>query len=218
MLNKGLMFAFEGVDGSGKTSTMQLVAEELRLKGYDVLTTCEPTKNDFGLKIRELLFNSGEISSLAEFFLFLADRAEHIKTIINPALEQGKIVLCDRFILSTVVYNLYKDMNENTQVWLREIKQNSFFLSYYYFNSYNLRNIIFDIEPKIAKQRILERGLLNRYDELDINKLSVLRQDYLNIVVFEHGFCKLVNAEQPQEEVVKDVIEYIENEVKQCKD
>lgn len=61
MNNKGLMFCFEGVDGSGKSSTLKLVAEQLRKQGYDVVETCEPTKTDFGNKIRNLLFESGEI-------------------------------------------------------------------------------------------------------------------------------------------------------------
>ncbi|MBR6098162.1 dTMP kinase [bacterium] len=108
MKNKGLFITFEGVDGCGKTTQMNLLAEYLKDKGYEVILTREPGAKGLGEKIREILLHyDGEVSSRAESFLFLADRAQHIDKIINPAVEFGEIVLCDRHTDSTIAYQGY---------------------------------------------------------------------------------------------------------------
>lgn len=101
----GKFFIFEGVDGSGKSTTMKKVAENLTKKGYDVFVTAEPTYSDIGRCFRDLALEKG-IDPLTELYLICADRNEHIIKEINPAIEQGKIVLCDRFYLSTLAYQV----------------------------------------------------------------------------------------------------------------
>ncbi len=105
-MKKGLFITFEGPDGSGKTTQIKLLADYLRQKGFDVVLTVEPGGTEVGQKIRDILL-AGEkvnISAWAETFLFLASRAELVSKVIKPALEEGKVVICDRFFDSTVVY------------------------------------------------------------------------------------------------------------------
>lgn len=107
-MEKGLFITFEGCDGCGKTTQLELLARYLQGKGYDVIVTREPGAKGLGEKLREILLNyDGEVSSNCESFLFLADRAQHIDTIVKPAIDAGKIVLCDRHIDSTAAYQGY---------------------------------------------------------------------------------------------------------------
>ena len=100
---QGLFITFEGPDGCGKTTQMKLLAEYLEKKGEEVVLTREPGGKGLGEKVREILLNyDGEVSDRCESFLFLADRAQNIDIIVNPAVKAGKIVLCDRHIDSTV--------------------------------------------------------------------------------------------------------------------
>jgi dTMP kinase len=102
-----MFVTFEGPEGSGKTTLIQALADRLRIAGKTVLVTREPGAGEFGTQVRRLLLESGDITTLAELFLFLADRAEHIEKVVKPALKRGEIVLCDRHADSTVVYQGY---------------------------------------------------------------------------------------------------------------
>ena len=97
-MKKGYFITFEGIDGCGKTTQMDLLADYLRDElDIAVVETREPGSIGLGQKIRELLLNyDGEVSSQSEMFLFLADRAQNINNIVNPAIQAKKIVLCDR--------------------------------------------------------------------------------------------------------------------------
>jgi dTMP kinase len=102
-----VFITFEGPEGAGKSSVANILARWLRDKGQEVATTREPGGSHFGPKVRSILLEEGELSAEAELFLFLADRAEHVSKLIRPWLEEGKVVLCDRFSDSTVVYQGY---------------------------------------------------------------------------------------------------------------
>lgn len=104
----GLFVAFEGIDGAGKTSQAHLTAIALRELGHTVTATREPGGTHLGKRVRSTLLDPNvSISAPAELLLYLADRAEHVTTIINPALIKGEIVICDRFSDSTVAYQGY---------------------------------------------------------------------------------------------------------------
>ena len=105
-MKKGLFITFEGLDGSGKTTQIKLLDDYLREKGFDVVNTIEPGGTEIGGKIRNILLDKGNLgmSHKTETFLFLASRAELASKIIAPALREGKIVICDRFFDSAVVY------------------------------------------------------------------------------------------------------------------
>jgi dTMP kinase len=96
---------FEGLDGSGKTTQLRLVAERLRDDGLEVLETREPGGTVLGERIRELVLHAaGEVAPWAEAALFAASRAQHVADVIRPALEQGQVVLCDRYVDSSLAY------------------------------------------------------------------------------------------------------------------
>lgn len=101
---RGLLIVFEGIDGTGKTTQIKLLAEKLFKKGYDVVATREPTDGQYGKKIRELYANRQACSPEEELRLFLEDRREHVRELIAPALAAGKIVLTDRYYFSTAAY------------------------------------------------------------------------------------------------------------------
>lgn len=107
-MNRGLFITFEGADGCGKTTQLNLLEKYLKDKGLDVIVTREPGAKGLGEKFREILLNyDGLVSDRCESFLFLADRAQNIDTIVKPAVSSGKIVLCDRHIDSSVAYQGY---------------------------------------------------------------------------------------------------------------
>lgn len=107
-MQKGLFITFEGADGCGKSTQLNLLKDYLKQKGFDVILTREPGGKGMGEKIRELLLHfNGYVSPKCEAFLFLADRAQNIDTIVKPAVKAGKIVLCDRHIDSTIAYQGY---------------------------------------------------------------------------------------------------------------
>lgn len=101
-----MFITFEGIEGSGKSTALNLLAEHLQNKGYSVLTTREPGGCSLGRRLRALLLDArnDSLRSRAELFLFLADRAQHVGEIIRPALDEGQIVLCDRYVDSTLAY------------------------------------------------------------------------------------------------------------------
>ena len=106
MANKrhGLLIVFEGIDGTGKSTQITLLETFLIQQGYQVTTTREPTLGPYGQRIRDLYQNRHEVSLEEELELFLLDRREHVATVIAPSLERGRIVLCDRYFLSTAAY------------------------------------------------------------------------------------------------------------------
>jgi dTMP kinase len=93
--------------GGGKSTALSALAARLRDHGFEVLTTREPGAGSFGRQIREILLHGEELDPKAELLLFLADRANHVASIIRPALAEGNVVLCDRYADSTVVYQAY---------------------------------------------------------------------------------------------------------------
>jgi len=104
MGKKGMLIAFEGIDGTGKTTQIRLLAEDLRSRGLIVVETREPTDGRYGQKIRELYKNRNSVTPEEELALFLADRREHVATLIAPALAAGQTVLTDRYYFSTAAY------------------------------------------------------------------------------------------------------------------
>jgi dTMP kinase len=103
---KGLFISFEGVDGCGKSTQLRFLGEYLKEKGFDLLFTREPGGCVIAEKIRGLLLDveNSEMDAKTEALLYAAARAQHVAQVIRPALEAGKIVLCDRFIDSSLAY------------------------------------------------------------------------------------------------------------------
>jgi dTMP kinase len=100
----GLFVVIEGIDGTGKSTQLHLLAEKLQQLGYAVVSTREPTDGPYGRKIRELFVDRQAVSQEEELELFIADRDQHVQEVIKPALADGCVVVCDRYYLSTVAY------------------------------------------------------------------------------------------------------------------
>jgi dTMP kinase len=99
-----MFITFEGLDGSGKTTQTELLAAHIRETGREVVTTREPGGTPLGEQIREVLLHSDEASPWAEAALFAAARAELVERVIEPALERGAVVVCDRYLDSSLAY------------------------------------------------------------------------------------------------------------------
>src|SRR5262249_59478760 len=99
-----MFVTFEGLDGSGKTTQVERLAERLRAEGRDVVATREPGGTALGEQIRQLVLHGGHVAPWAEAALYAASRAQHVEEVIRPALERGAVVLCDRYVDSSVAY------------------------------------------------------------------------------------------------------------------
>ena len=103
---RGIFITFEGIEGSGKTTLMDLVAHALREKGFDPLLSREPGGTDLGIALRNVLLDPGVagMEAVTELMLFGADRAQHVAEVVRPTLEAGGMILCDRFSDATLAY------------------------------------------------------------------------------------------------------------------
>ncbi len=103
-MGKGRLIAFEGIDGTGKSTQIAMLADVLRQEGLAVVATREPTDGVYGQRIRQLYQARDSVSRQDELDLFLADRREHVARLIAPGLAQGKVILTDRYYFSTAAY------------------------------------------------------------------------------------------------------------------
>lgn len=103
-MNRGRLIVFEGLDGCGKSTQIERLADALRARGCDVVLTREPTDGEYGRRIRRNAQGDTEISPEEELRWFMEDRRGHVREVLRPALAAGRIVLCDRYYLSTVAY------------------------------------------------------------------------------------------------------------------
>jgi dTMP kinase len=114
-----MFFSFDGIDGTGKSTQMELFTEFLRGAGHDVLTCRDPGGTMLGERLREILLHKAEIplSGCAEMLLYMASRAQLVDQVIRPALTQGRVVVCDRFLLANVVYQGYAGGLDVDDLW-----------------------------------------------------------------------------------------------------
>jgi dTMP kinase len=102
--DRAMFVTFEGLDGSGKTTQVELLAARLEAEGRDVVATREPGGTELGEQIRGLVLHGGHVVPWAEAALYAASRAQHVEEVIRPALGRGAVVLCDRYVDSSVAY------------------------------------------------------------------------------------------------------------------
>jgi dTMP kinase len=105
MARRGFLLALEGIDGCGKSTQAKLLAAALQARGLNVVLTCEPTESSQGREIRAYFQGNGrDLTAKEELNLFMSDRREHVEEVITPALEEGKLVITDRYYYSSVAY------------------------------------------------------------------------------------------------------------------
>ena len=198
---RGYFITFEGADGCGKTTQLKLLAEYLTNKGLEVVITREPGAKGLGEKVREILLNyDGEVSDRCESFLFLADRAQHIDMIINPAIAQGKIILCDRHTDSSVAYQGYgRGLSIERINMLNDLAVNG---------RYPDMTLVFDIDVETSMKRVGEEK--DRMESAGMEFFNRVRNGYLEIAKHEPDRVKVLDARKSIEEINKDVIELIE--------
>ena len=199
-MQKGLFITFEGADGSGKTTQLNNVKAFLEQKGFDVVVTREPGALEIGQKIRNiLLHHDGIVADRCEMFLFLADRAQHVETFIKPAIEEGKIVLCDRHVDSTIAYQGYgrgqdiqllKDLNKMAVNGLTPDL-----------------TLVFDVSTEVAQESVGSET--DRMESAGIEFHKKVRNGYLELQKQECDRIKLVNANNSIEKVFEDTKEIV---------
>jgi dTMP kinase len=191
----GLFVTFEGGEGAGKSTVLARVASILRQDGRKVLTTREPGSGEFGAAVRQLLLHSGEIPPRSELLLFLADRANHVSTVIKPALARGEVVLCDRFADSTMVYQaMVRGLDRDFVV-----AGNRFAVG----DTWPSRTYLLDIETELGLKRA-KGG--DRLDAMPLAFHQAVRQGFLELAQQEPDRWLLVDASQPSDTVLEVVL------------
>lgn len=197
---KGLFITFEGADGCGKTTQINLLKEYLENKNYEIITTLEPGGSDIGKKLRQiLLHHDGFVSPRAEMFMYLADRAQHIDTVIKNNVEKNKIVLCDRHIDSTVAYQGYGRGEDIEQInLLNEIATGGYKPDL---------TFVFDVDSEIAQKRV--GNVKDRLESEGLEFHRKIRQGYLELAK-KYPRIKVINSNKTIEEVFEQVKKIID--------
>lgn len=192
-----MFITFEGPEGAGKTTAIAAIAEHLRAKGETVLVTREPGSGELGTKIREMLLHGGAMPPESELFLFLADRSNHVRNVIQPALAQEHIVLCDRYADSTFVYQaIVRGLNPE---FVRAANQ---------FATGNLqpkRTFLLDLAPEIGLARIQSK---DRMDSEPIEFHRQVREGFLKLANDEPDRWQIVDATMERESIVASIVDW----------
>ncbi len=207
---KGKFITFEGGEGTGKSTQIKLLAEYLKQKGKDVVTTKEPGGTEVGQDIRKLLVcgDKDKFDALAEALLYFADRHVHMVQKVWPEMEKGAWVLSDRFADSTMAYQYYgynkrlskEVINELYRIAVGDFKPDL--------------TIVLDIDPKIG----LERSF-NKAKNMDVKELRFegrelefhnnMRQGFLEIAKAEPRRCVVLDADKTIDELHGDIVRVI---------
>jgi dTMP kinase len=166
-----LFLSFDGIDASGKSTQVRLLAEWLRKQGYAVTLCRDPGGTAAGDRIRQILLDrsTGQLWPLSETFLFMASRAQLVEEVIRPALDRGDLVLCDRFVLSTVVYQGHAGNLDPALCWeLGRIATGNMLPQY---------TFVFDMPVNAALQR--NQGPNDRIEDKGVEYLKRVRQGFL---------------------------------------
>ena len=193
MAKKGVFIVFEGIDGSGKSTHIKALAEELRSQGYGVLQTSEPSKDRIGNFIRRYAErNDSRLTPETEALLFAADRFEHVKTVIEPALRRGRIVISDRYLYSSLAYQGAGGLEVD---WIREMNR---------FAPKPDLGILLDILPEFSLQRVNRRKTVFE----DSDYLRKVRNIYLKLV--ETGELVRIDADKPRKAVQAEIFSLVQ--------
>lgn len=197
---KGLFITIEGTDGAGKSTQIELLKKFLENKGYDVVETREPGGTPIGEKIRDLLLDieNKNMSNETEALLYAAARAQHVYEKIKPEIENGKIIICDRFVDSSLAYQAYaRGICENM---IKDI------------NKYAVLGIEPDItlflclEPKKGISRKKNAAQLDRIEQEKIDFHNKVYDGYIKIYNENKSRIKCIDADKSIEEVHKQII------------
>jgi len=195
---QGKFITFEGIDGSGKSTQLRMLTGDLRSRGVDVVTTREPGGTPLGRRLREAFLETEEnVAPLAELLLFAADRAQHVELLIRPALNEGRVVVSDRYADATAAYQgagrgfPQETVDQIIRIATGGLKPDL--------------TLFFDISVETAIARMgsptEEDRVANRMDFETADFYSRVRRAYLSTAEREpERFC-VIDAEGPVEEI-----------------
>lgn len=200
-MNKGLFITFEGCDGCGKTTVMNLVCQQLIKKGYDILQTREPGGSTIAEEIRNIILDKKNIlmDSRTEALLYAASRRQHLVEVVLPALKENKIVICDRYLDSSLAYQGYA-----REIGIDEVMSiNAFAID----KTFPQLTIYLDLTPEEGLNRIAKNDQ-REVNRLDLEKLSFHQKVY-------DGYKILIDR-YPDRIKVIDARKAIQEEVDEC--
>ncbi len=188
-----MLIAVEGIDGSGKTTVVKFLEEELKKRGYDVVVFKEPTNSEWGRKIKRA-FKDRRLKPEEELELFLKDRVWNVKNNVVPALKAGKVVIMDRYYYSTIAYQGALGIDPD---YIRQLNEK--------IAPKPDLVIILDVKPETALKRIIGRGNRpNRFEDLEY--LRRVREIFLSL---KNKNIVVIDAERDLENVKSDVLKVV---------
>ncbi|HVO29581.1 MAG TPA: dTMP kinase [bacterium] len=204
-MSRGMFVTFEGIEGCGKTTQAARLKAVLEKRGHSVVLTREPGGTTIGSKLRDLLLdpNTRKLAPLAELLLYEADRAQHVAETIRPALEAGKIVLCDRFGDASAAYQgAARGLGVALVEQLNAIATGGL--------SPDL-TLLLDLPAKLSVSRARERaekagGKPDRFEREDFTFHEAVRKGYLEIAAREKSRYVVIDAGRGVEEIEKDIL------------
>ena len=203
-----MFITFEGIEGSGKTTQLKHVEAYFKRQGRECIVTREPGGTEIGKKIRSILLDpaSKNMSPVSELFLYMADRAQHVKELLIPAISAGKTVLCDRFFDATVVYQGYARGLEVEQIHrLHELTLEGLKPDV---------TILLDLPPEIGLSRAwaqIDNGkrddVESRFEKEKLSFHKKVRAGYLELARLEPQRFRIIDATREENEVRRDIIQ-----------
>lgn len=190
---RGVFIAFEGGEGAGKSSRARALASRLRAAGHDVMLTHEPGDSRIGPQVRAILLDVAHagLDPRAEALLYAADRAEHVSTVIQPALDRGAVVVTDRYIDSSIAYQgIARGLGAQT---IAELSR---------FATGGLRpdlTIVLDVSPALGRSRL--QGTADRLESEADEFHARVRSAYLELAAADPQRYLVVDATLPTEHV-----------------
>lgn len=209
---KGWFITLEGGEGSGKTTQLVKLTEALREMSLEVISTREPGGTEIGRKIRQLLLDGKrrEIAPVTELLLYAADRAQHVREIILPALETGKVVLCDRFQDSTTVYQGHgRGLNLEWVKALAQIATGGLVPDL---------TLLLDIPPQVGLQRSQNRLAQvgsgeDRFEKESLEFHQQVRASFLELAKKESKRFQIFDAMKDPDELHREILNFVKTKI-----
>ncbi|MCC4766802.1 dTMP kinase [Methanosarcina sp. DH1] len=198
---RGKLITLEGIDGSGKSTVAEKLKKNPEIKAFNPVFTREPTRGTLTGNAVEKAIQS-DTDQLAELFLFTADHAEHLAKLIKPALENGKIVISDRYSDSRYAYQgiTLKTHLENPLEWVKDLHRGWTIVPDLTF--------LFDIRPEISIERCGKRGEQSKFEKLEF--LRGVREIFLKLAADDPERFIVIDASHSPEYVEKEVVKKIQ--------